>query len=231
MGEGAAILEEEQLQAPWRLAAQTPQHQGVEAHLEQRLGLEARSWGTARLVIHDAHGSVGGDIETIHEAAQHQAVLGLGLDEELPFGRLQACGILHLEVGVDERLGLAQPRGHLVETLEQVHDSGVLIPMGFPPGRQDGMSRLPSALVRGQVVQALQDAVDKSALMRGQRTRIGDPVDCAQAEHERALHEVLGARWRQCRPASSSGAAGIGTRIGVGSGTGDPARARRDRLH
>ena len=107
-------------------------------------------------------------VQTVHEAPQEQAATGLGLDEQLALGRLQALGVLQGEVGANESAGLLQPGLHLVGVLEQVHDPRVLVPVGGPLAGQELEGRLRETIRGRKIVKPLQHAVDHGALVRGQ---------------------------------------------------------------
>ena len=219
VGQDSPVLEIDQLEAGRRLSAQAPQHQGVEAHLEQRLLHETRAGAAPGLVVDHSHGAVGCHVQTVHEASQEQAITSLGLDEELALGRFQALGVLQGEVGANESAGLLQPGLHLVGVLEQVHDLRVLLTVGCPLAGQELEGRLWEAFRGRKIVETLQHSVDHGALVRRQRTGLGKAVDRAQTEHERALHEVLGPRGGQGRAASAARAR---SRTATGTRTGGP---------
>ena len=97
-----AAAEVEQLQQPRHLAAQPPQHQRVEPHLEHRLGLEALAGRPAGLVVDHPQGAGRRDVEPVDVAAQPQAGLEVVLDEELALGGLEPRRVLEREVGVEQ---------------------------------------------------------------------------------------------------------------------------------
>ena len=97
--------EVDQLQGAGHLPAQPPQHEGVEAQLEQRLRLEGLGGGAAGLVVHDAHPPAGGDVEAVDDrragpgpprGRPRRAARGPGL---------QAGGVLQGEVPLQQACG------------------------------------------------------------------------------------------------------------------------------
>ena len=106
--EHLAAAEVDQLQQPRHDAAQLPQHERVEPHLEERPRLEPLARRLAGLVVDHPELAAGRDVEAVDVAAQAQPALELGLHVELALGRLEPAGVLEQEVAVEQVRGGAR---------------------------------------------------------------------------------------------------------------------------
>src|SRR5580704_6809435 len=88
-----ALGEVHQLQQLRHLAAQLPQHERVELHLEQRAGLEGLPRRPAGLVVHDPDLAAGRNVQPVDIAAQPQPRLQRGLHVALPLGGLEPARV------------------------------------------------------------------------------------------------------------------------------------------
>ena len=103
------VAEVDQLQQRGHHATGAPQDQGVEAHLEQRLALEADPGRAAGLVVHHPDRTVGGHVDAVDEAAQQQPRVEQRLDVELALGGLEPARVLQGEVGAHALAAGGQP--------------------------------------------------------------------------------------------------------------------------
>ena len=96
-----AVAEVDQLEHRRHDAAQLPDDERVELHLEQRLGLVALARALAGLVVHDADPAVGRHVDAVDEPAEQQLGVEERLDVELALGGLEAARVLEVEVAVE----------------------------------------------------------------------------------------------------------------------------------
>ncbi len=136
-----ALGEVHELEQPRHLAAEAPDHQRVELHLEQRAGLVGLPGRAAGLVVHDPDLAAGRDIQPVDVAAQPQPGIERGLHVALPLGGFEPAGILEREVRVHDRDGGLQPAGPGRPHPETARP-------GPAPRRPAGPTPGPAALVR-----------------------------------------------------------------------------------
>ena len=189
-----AVAEVDQLEQARDLAVDAPEHQGVELHLEQRLGLEQLAGGAAGLVVDDPHRAVGGDVEPVDVAAQGEA-LDLGLDVELAGGRLEPGGVLEVEPLLDEGLRRGEPAllGEQLVVVDHRLELGPLLDQRRPARLEQGDRRRRGALGGREVEEVLEHRVDQRAARGGRGRGTLELVDRPEPEQQRALLEVRGA--------------------------------------
>ena len=158
-------------------AAQAPDHQGVELHLEQRARLVSLARRPAGLVVDDPDLAAGRDVQPVDVAAQPQPGGQRGLHVALPRGRLEPARVFEREVRVQDRGGGLQPVGAGGLITEQRGQLGLGGGQPLPFRDQQGPRGLRGPLGRGQVEQPLQRGVHQRAARRGLRGRLGQPVD------------------------------------------------------
>src|SRR3954447_9311813 len=186
-----AVAQEDQLEQGRDTAVQAPEHERVELHLEQRLGLEQRRRRAARLVVDDPHPPVGGDVQPVDVAAQLEAVVQRGLDVQLALGGLQAGGVLQVEPAGEELLGTGEPAGHRVlVAVEEAADLRLLGAHPLPLRSEHRPRRSERAFGGGQVEQPLQDGVHDGAAHGSRARGLRQPVDDPEPVQQRTLHEV-----------------------------------------
>ncbi len=205
-----AVAEVDQLELARDLAVDAPEHQRVELHLEQRLGLEQLARRPAGLVVDDAHRAVGGDVETVDVPAQGEP-LDLGLDVELAGRRLEPGGVLEVEPLLDEGLRGGEPAllGQQLVVVDHRRELGPLVDQGGPSWLEEGDGGLRGALGRGEVEEVLEHRVHQGAPRGGRGRWALELVDGPEPEQQRALLEVRraarGQGWghgaKVCRPA------------------------------
>ncbi len=171
-----------------------PEHQRVELHLEQRLGLEQLARRPAGLVVDDPHGAVGGDVEPVDVPAQGEP-LDLGLHVELASGRLEPGGVLEVEPLLDEGLGGGEPAllGQQLVVVDHRRELGTLVDQRGPARLEEGDGGLRRALGRREVEEVLEHGVHQRAACGGGGRGTLELVDRPEPEQQRALLEVRGA--------------------------------------
>jgi hypothetical protein len=192
-------------------AALAPQHVGVEPHLEQRRALVACTRRAAGLVVDHADRAVRCDVQAVDDPAQLRSVLELRPDEDLTLVRLEPVRVLEREVGVQQVACAGEPRLPLLLGVEQVQVPGLLGVERLPRVRQHPDRGVSRPVARGQVEQVLEDRVHERPAGSSSAGRLGEPVDDAQTEQQRAAQEVVGTRRRQ---AGRRAPGGVGRDLG-----------------
>ena len=103
------VAEVDELEHPGDDAAGPPDDQGVELHLEQRLGLEELARRTAGLVVDDPQLTRGCLVDPIDVAVDRESGLQLVDDVDLALGGLEPLRILEGEVAAEQIAALLQP--------------------------------------------------------------------------------------------------------------------------
>ena len=194
-----AVAEVDQLQHRRHHAPGPPEHQGVELHLEQRLGLEHLARGPSGLVVHDPDRAVGGDVDPVHEAAQQQARVEQRLDVQLALGGLEPARVLQREVAVQDGPAGRQPGRHVGDVRTPRPPAARTSRRARAPPRAAAPRPAPACRapargcpLGGQVEEVLEHLVDDGAAHGVGRGRLRQPVDGAEAVEQRAGHEVAG---------------------------------------
>jgi hypothetical protein len=192
-----AVTEVHQLQQLRDLPRRTPQDVGVELHLEQRLALERLPRRFPGLVIDDSHVTGGRDVEPVDDAAQPQSAGEDDLDVLLPLRDEHPARVLEAEVALQELLGTGQPGRQVRLVREHLADGWLGREQRLPLRPEQVPRGVRSALLRRQLEQALQHRVHDRAARGRRGGRLGQPVDRAEPEQQRAGHEVTSARRRE----------------------------------
>ena len=115
--EDLAIREVDEPQPCSQNATRTKQRDGVELHLEQRLGLRHCAHGRRRpagLVVDHPHFAGRCDIDPIDKAAQHHSIGQFDLDSLLAALRIESGRVFEAVVAAQQRLGFGQDLGLLL---------------------------------------------------------------------------------------------------------------------
>ena len=191
VAERVGVGQVDQSELAWHHATGAPQHQGIELHLEQRLGLERLARDAAGLVVHDPDVAGRRDVHPVDVAAQPQPVQHY-LDQFLAGGRFQPGRILQGEVVGDQPAGRVQPAGQLGlgGTGEQLGELG-LVGQQLLPGRADRLLGPALGAVGGrQVEEPFQHRVHQGAAQRITARWLRQPIDAAEPVQQRAGLEV-----------------------------------------
>jgi len=119
--EHLAIAQIDQLQQVGDPPRAAPEHQGVEFHLEQRLGLEDLTRRATGLVVDHPDGTRSVDVDPVDVPAEQQPRVEDVLDVQLALCGLQPGGILELEVRGEQRSALRQPLDQIDRFLVMEH--------------------------------------------------------------------------------------------------------------
>ena len=151
--------------------------------------------GLAGLVVGDDELAVGVELEAVDDAAQRGAA-HFGRQAELEADRVHGRRVFEAEVLADELLGVVEEGLRLLVVEAEPGEVGIGAHLGERPIER-GQRGFERATPRRLFEQQLERAVDERALRGPGRGRLGQAVDRAEPERERARLERLDLARRQ----------------------------------